>query len=243
MYFPKGIILNAKVKNSDLALTAVVTCFEETLAVLQTDVAGVVGEFCRARHSASILGTEKALAADIESQLKLAPSDSTFEVRSVLPQFRLPLLETAAEHNATNTISFEQEKQKQEREAALARIRASRTLEELTARIEQERLNITAECEAETARATTANQKESARLDYLAKVTALTENCKTAIFHFDPQIYRDLKLAEITNQRQHEEEAIAKIVGLLKSLADVTRNAAPATSVVVSNMPNSSSGR
>ncbi len=236
------ITLTAKVKNSDLALIAMATCFDDSLAVLQTDVAGIVGEFCRSRQSVSILGTEKALAAEIETQLKSAPSSSTFEVRSVLPQFRLPLLETAAEHEATSAISFEQETKKEEREAALSKLRASRTLAELTVRIEHEWKNIEAACKAEAKRADTAIEKETARLGYLQNVTALTEASKTAIFHIDPQIYRDLNLAEITNRRQHEDEAVAKIVALMKSLAEVTKNAAPVTTVVGANMPNAVKG-
>lgn len=236
------ITLNAKVRRSELALIAVATCFDESLEVLRTDVAAVVGSFCRSQQSESVLGAEKALTTELATHLGQAPSSSTFDVVSVMAQFRLPLIEAAAETEATISIGFEQERKKEERDAALSKLRVTRTFEELIARIDQEKRSLQAECAAKAQRATTDLELENARLDYLQRITALTQESETAIFHIDPKTYGDLELAKINSSMQQQDEAEARIVRLLKSLGEVTRNAASMTTVVGTNIPNTPSG-
>lgn len=224
--------LIVQVQKTDWALIAVATCFDESLKLLQTDVISVVRDFCRSRTTKVILEAERELTAEIVKRTESTTSSKTFLVKDAATHFRIPLLEKAAEHEADSAVVFDQNVTKEKRETSLVELRNAHTLAELVGEMEREKRIVESECAARTAKARTEIEIEAARLANLQAYAKLTDDSKTAILHLKPEIYRELKLAEITNDPNQRERALQEIMGLLKPLAEITKSAAPVTGVI-----------
>ena len=224
--------LIAQIQTTEWALIAAATCFDESFEILQTDVISIVREFCRARTTSAILESEKELAAEIVKRTETTASSKTFLIKDASTHFRIPFLEKAAEHDADSTIAFEQNVTKEKRETSLTKLRNTRTLTELVGEMEREKRKVESECAARTAKAHTEIEIEAARLANLQAYAKLTDESKTAVLHLHPEIYRELKLAEITNDPIQRGKALQEIMGLLKPLAEITKSAAPITGVI-----------
>ena len=69
--------LVAQVKETDRALIAVATSFDESFELLRTDVTSIVRKFCNTRQADAIHGAEKDLAEEIVNEM----SSASFRVR------------------------------------------------------------------------------------------------------------------------------------------------------------------
>jgi len=218
-----SVRVTATVIESDAALVRIVTGFEAVLSVMSTDVTAVVGDFCRSRSADELLGAESALAELIGADLSAPNRFPVVTVNRVVVQIRSQLLEELA----LNTT-------KEHQEIALFEVRAAKGLAELAATIKREELRIKSECDAALAQATSTAQAESIRLKYVSEATALTETSKTAIFHLNPDVYQTIRLAEISQSREAEQEAMARVLGILRSVTDAIHSQGPTISNVFS---------
>ena len=221
------IELTSKVKDSELALITVATRFEDCLPVVQAEIASIVQVFCKSRPAAAIVSSETELAVEISERVQSSVVKLPIQISKAVAQLSIPLIEKSSEEKIATAIDYEQAEAKEKYEASLSQIRDSRTLEELKNHLAREKKRLKADCDNQLAKAETQVKSEMVRLEYLGKMSKLTEEFKTAIFHIAPDIYRDIELAKISSLDDQRVKARTEVIELLKSLAEVSKNKVP----------------
>lgn len=221
-----NVSMTAAVRDSEAAIVTVVTRYDESLTALQNDLAAHIRDFCRNRSSAEIIKAETLLSNAIK-ETHAGTATGPFLIKKVRVGLSVPLLEQAVAIDTQVTFAHEREKRAEEQEAALARIRAVRSAEELNRLLKEEKQRLDAEQERELARAQTAQQKELARLSYLNQITELTDRSRTAILHIDKDVFRDLELAKLASSDNQRDAARNEVLTMLKALSEVVKNTNP----------------
>lgn len=218
--------LVAQVKETERALIAVATSFDESFELLRTDVTSIVRKFCNTRQAEAIHGAEKDLAEEIVKEMSSASSDSLFTIKSASVCFRIPFLEEAAERKATGAIKFEESKTTERRATDLDQLKNVHLSANLVAELERDARRVEAECAKRTANAKTDREIKAADLDNIKAYSALTEKFKTAIFHINPELYEKIRLAEISNDMEKWKQAVQEVTSQMGVLAGIHKNAA-----------------
>ena len=228
--------LVAQVKETDRALIAVATSFNESFELLRTDVTSIVRKFCSTRQADAIHGAEKHLAEEIVNEMSSASSDSLFTIRSASVSFCNPLLEQAAERKVTSDIKFEESKTTEKRATELDQLRDTHLSSNLVAALAREANKIVADCANRTANAKTDREIKAADLQNLKDYSAVTEKLKTAILHMKPplpEIYKELELARIalesariTNDSEMIRKALQEAMSVVEKFSGIQKNAA-----------------
>jgi hypothetical protein len=206
--------LVAQVKETNRALIAVATSFNESFELLRTDVTSIIRKFCYTRQADAIHGAEKDLAEEIVNEMSSASSDSLFTIKSASVCFRIDFLEDAAKRKIAGDIGFEESKTTEKRTTELDQLKMERDLKK-----------VEAECAQRTVKAKTEREIMAADLDNLKARIELTEKYKTAIFHLNPGLYEKIRLAEISNDMEKWKQVVQEVMGMFGAVAGNVKNA------------------
>ncbi len=235
--------LTAKVKDSDAALIAVATRFENSMLLVQAEVTSILRGLCKSLTASSILSAETEFATALLTQLQTSTSKLPFEVLKAVLQMNVPLLETAPERNLESSISFEEIKTKEERETALAGLRNVRTLAELVAEMERKKIRIEAECAERSTSAHTDAEIKTANLANFEAYAKLTEQFQTGVLiQGHPAIFEKIEIAKTTVEIAKATHDVAQMKAAYQvafdALSGAIKNAAPITGVFGNITPN-----
>jgi hypothetical protein len=224
--------LTAKVKDSESALIAVATRFDDSLLIVQAEVVPILREFCKSRTANSILEAETELAAELFRRIQASQTNLPFQVLKASLHVSVPILETAAERKFATSISFEESQAKEDRETVLAALRNARDLAAEVAKIERERKTVEAECATRTARARTEVEIKTATLANFEAYAKLTQQFQTGILIQEhPEIFEKIEIAKATNDVTQLKAALQEAIRILNAISTVSKNAAPITGV------------
>ena len=227
--------LVAQVKETDRALIAVATSFNESFELLRTDVTSIVRKFCNTRQAEAIHGAEKDLAEEIVNEMSSVSSGSLFTIKNASISFCNDLLEEAAERKITGDIKFEENKTTKIRQTDLDQLENVRNSMNLDAGLALEAKRIKAECAKRRANATTDREIKAADLENFKEYSKVTEKLKTALLHMQPplpEIYKELELARIgletaraTNDWDLMQKAFEKVLNISEKFSGIHKNA------------------
>ena len=220
--------LVAQVKETDRALIAVATSFDESFELLRTDVTSIVRKFCYTRQADAIHGAEKGLVQEILNEMSSATSSSLFNIKSASVCFSIPFLEKAAVNKAEGDIKFEENKTTKIRQTDLDQLENVRLSSNLVAALAREAKETEAECAKRTANAKTDREIKAADLQNFKDYSEITEKLKTAILHMKPpltEVYEKLETARITNDAETLKKANQEVMSMFSAVAGSVKNA------------------